>query len=112
MMMQFMSRNWRKWSINRPIVTSEFVIVELGNACARAEDHADFLALIEGMRQSPRIAIIPLEFSNMESRPGTDEQARRQELVINRLHVIHTHGARGHDRSPHRRQALSAGRLQ
>jgi predicted nucleic acid-binding protein len=34
--------------VNRPIVTSEFILLELGNACARAEDHADFLALIEG----------------------------------------------------------------
>jgi hypothetical protein len=32
--------------INRTIVTTEFVLLELGNACARAEDHADFLALV------------------------------------------------------------------
>lgn len=37
---------------DRPIVTSEFILLELGNACARAEDHADFLALVEGMRAS------------------------------------------------------------
>lgn len=44
----------------RTIVTTEFVLLELGNACARAEDHADFLALIAGMRASPRVRIIPL----------------------------------------------------
>lgn len=42
------------------IVTSEFILLELGNACARAEDHADFLALVEGMRASSRITVIPL----------------------------------------------------
>jgi len=46
--------------VNRPIVTTEFVVLELGNACARASDHADFLALVDGMRASSRIRIIPL----------------------------------------------------
>ena len=46
--------------ISRLIVTTEFVLLELGNACARAEDHADFLALVAGMRASPRVKIIPL----------------------------------------------------
>jgi predicted nucleic acid-binding protein len=46
--------------ISRLIVTTEFVLLELGNACARAEDHADFLALVAGMRASPRVRIIPL----------------------------------------------------
>jgi predicted nucleic acid-binding protein len=46
---------------NRPIVTTEFIILELGNACCRAADHADFLALVAGIRSSERIAIVPLE---------------------------------------------------
>ena len=46
--------------VNRRIITTEFILLELGNACARAEDHADFLALVEGMRASPRMTIIPL----------------------------------------------------
>jgi hypothetical protein len=46
--------------IPRLIVTTEFILLELGNACARAEDHADFLALVAGMRASPRVKIIPL----------------------------------------------------
>ena len=47
--------------VNRGIVTTEFVLLELGNACARAEDHADFLALVEGMRGSRRVEVVPLE---------------------------------------------------
>ena len=46
--------------IPRLIVTTEFILLELGNACARAEDHADFLALVAGMRASPRVKIIPV----------------------------------------------------
>jgi hypothetical protein len=46
--------------VSRRIVTTEFILLELGNACARAEDHADFLALVEGMRASPRMTIVPL----------------------------------------------------
>lgn len=51
---------------SRPIVTSEFILLELGNACARAEDHADFLALVDGMRASPRISIVPLDSELLE----------------------------------------------
>lgn len=46
--------------VSRRIVTTEFVLLELGNACARAEDHADFLALVAGMIASPRVKIIPV----------------------------------------------------
>ena len=45
---------------SRTIVTTEFILLELGSACARAEDHADFLALVAGMRASPRVRIVPL----------------------------------------------------
>ncbi len=44
----------------REFVTTEFILVELGNACARAQDHEDFLALVAGMRASPRVKIIPV----------------------------------------------------
>jgi predicted nucleic acid-binding protein len=50
----------RESSVNQPLVTTEFVLLELGNACRRAEDHADFLALLEGLRASPRVRIVPL----------------------------------------------------
>jgi hypothetical protein len=32
--------------VNRPMLTTEFIILELGNACGRSEDHADFLAVL------------------------------------------------------------------
>ena len=47
--------------INRGIVTSEFILLELGNACARASDHADFLALVAGIRASSRTTVVPLD---------------------------------------------------
>jgi len=46
---------------NQLIVTTEFILLELGNACARAADHADFLAYVAGMRASVRVRIIPLD---------------------------------------------------
>ena len=65
--------------IHRPIVTSEFILLELGNACARAEDHADFLALLAGLRASPRVTIVGLDSQLlnrglylMASRPDKD----------------------------------------
>ena len=65
--------------INRMILTTEFIILELGNACARREDHADFLALVEGMRRSPRCRIIALDtrllnrgLDRLASRPDKD----------------------------------------
>ena len=47
--------------LNRRIVTSEFILLELGNACARATDHVDFLALVAGLRASSRMTIVPLD---------------------------------------------------
>ena len=47
--------------VKRSIVTTEFILLEFGNACARAEDHADFLALLAGIRASPRTRIVPLD---------------------------------------------------
>ena len=66
-------------SAQRTIVTTEFILLELGNACARADDHADFLALVEGMRASSRISIIPVSSQLLQrgldfmlSRPDKD----------------------------------------
>ena len=47
--------------VKRTILTTEFILLELGNACARAEDHGDFLALLAGIRASPRTRIISLD---------------------------------------------------
>jgi len=64
---------------NQPIVTTEFILLELGNACARAADHADFLAQVAGMRGSQRVRIIPLDsrlldrgLRRMATRPDKD----------------------------------------
>jgi predicted nucleic acid-binding protein len=47
--------------LNHIIVTTEFILLELGNACSRASDHGDFLALVTGIRDSPRMRIVPLD---------------------------------------------------
>jgi len=56
-------------------VTTEFILLELGNACACAEDHADFLALLAGVRASPRQRVIPLDFALVQR--GVDLFANR-----------------------------------
>jgi predicted nucleic acid-binding protein len=48
-------------AVNRPLVTTAFIVLELGNACARAADHADFLALVAALRASPRTTIVALD---------------------------------------------------
>ncbi|MBI4661224.1 MAG: type II toxin-antitoxin system VapC family toxin [Verrucomicrobia bacterium] len=45
----------------RTILTTKFILLELGNACAPAEDHADFLHLLAGIRGSPRTRVVPLD---------------------------------------------------
>lgn len=60
---------------NQVLVTTEFIILELGNACARADDHADFLALVAGMRASPRVRIVTL--NSMLMQRGLDRMASR-----------------------------------
>ena len=48
------------------IVTTEFILLELGNACARTEDRADFLALVAGMRASARTTVVALDSGLLE----------------------------------------------
>jgi uncharacterized protein len=62
---------------NRPIVTTAFIVLELGNACARASDHADFLALVAGLRASPRTRIIGLDASVFDR--GLEMMGARQD---------------------------------
>jgi len=61
------------------VLTTEFILLEFGNACARAEDHADFLLLVDGMRASPHMRITPLStelldagLARMRARPDKD----------------------------------------
>jgi uncharacterized protein len=61
--------------INRALLTTEFVLLELGNACSRSEDHADFLALLAAMRASSRTTIVPLDSRLLQA--GLDLFARR-----------------------------------
>jgi len=63
--------------INRPVVTTEFIVLEIADGCARAEDHADFLALLEGMRKNSRLDIIPLSSELMQD--GVDFYARHSD---------------------------------
>ena len=67
-----MARAMASLMLNQPIVTTEFVLLEMGNACARAADHADFLALVAGMRASPRFRNPPAPVELIEPRPGAD----------------------------------------
>lgn len=65
--------------VRRRVVTTEFILLELGGACARAEAHGDFLALVEAIRASPWTTIVPLSphlmdrgFALMANRPDKD----------------------------------------
>jgi uncharacterized protein len=55
------SRALEQSKVKRTILTTEFILLELGNACACAEDHADFLALLAGIRASPHTRLIALD---------------------------------------------------
>ena len=46
--------------VKQAIVTTEFVLLESGNACSRAEDHADFLALLAGFARARARALFRL----------------------------------------------------
>lgn len=52
--------------IHRQIVTTEFVILEMGSAMSRASALPDFLALVEMLRSTPRVSVVPLGSSLME----------------------------------------------
>jgi predicted nucleic acid-binding protein len=63
--------------VNRPVITTEFIVLEIADGCARAEDHADFLALLEGMRRNSRLEIAPLSSELMQD--GIDFYARHSD---------------------------------
>ena len=48
------------------VLTTEFIVLELGNACSRASDHRDFLKLLDGMRKSGRVTVVPLDSHLLE----------------------------------------------
>ena len=47
--------------LRREVLTTEFILLELGNACARAKDHGDFVELLSSLQASPRITVISLD---------------------------------------------------
>ena len=64
---------------SRRVVTTEFVLLELGNTFARATDHADFLALVDALREDLLVEIVPLSsellargMQMMQARPDKD----------------------------------------
>jgi uncharacterized protein len=66
-------------ALNQAIVTTEFILLELGNACSRSADHADFLALVAAIRASPKVSVVPLAsllfergLQRMATRPDKD----------------------------------------
>src|SRR5438105_1772030 len=62
---------------NRPMITTEFILLELGNACARADDHDDFLELVSAARASPRVTIVPLSSGLLNL--GLERMAQRHD---------------------------------
>ena len=55
------TRAIQQWKEPRRVLTTEFIVLELGNACSRAADHADFIALVAGIRSNQRITMITLD---------------------------------------------------
>ncbi|MFW6161300.1 MAG: type II toxin-antitoxin system VapC family toxin [Planctomycetota bacterium] len=52
------AKAWSETS-RRPLVSTEFVLLELGNAFARGKSRARFLALVKALRRDPGIEIVP-----------------------------------------------------
>lgn len=45
--------------LDRPVVTSKFVLLELGNALARTTSRQTFVELVEALRADSQISIVP-----------------------------------------------------
>src|SRR5439155_1496907 len=45
---------------DRLIVTTEFVLIELGNAMSRGDRHEEFGSLVETLKQSVKVRLMPL----------------------------------------------------
>ena len=95
--------------VNRPILTSEFIFLELGNACARASDHADFLALVAGIRASSRTRVVTLDSTLLDR--GLHLMRDRPGLVAHGLHFLCRDAGCWNPRSIDRRRTLCAGRI-
>ena len=72
-------RAWSEAKVNRQVITTEFVLLELGDACSKAKDHADFLSLVAGIRASSRVKVVSLDsglmrrgLELMRNRPDKD----------------------------------------
>jgi uncharacterized protein len=46
-------------TIQRPVIVTEFILLELGNALCRADDRQLFVGLLPNLRSDPNVRIIP-----------------------------------------------------
>lgn len=69
------TRALEQWKASQRVLTTKFIVLELGNACSRAADHADFIALVAGIRSNTRITIVPLDSGLLNL--GLERMARR-----------------------------------
>ncbi|MCC6125388.1 MAG: type II toxin-antitoxin system VapC family toxin [Pirellulales bacterium] len=47
------------YSLKRPIVTTEFILIELGNAYSRSNVRRQFVEIVSNLRNDPLVNIVP-----------------------------------------------------
>jgi hypothetical protein len=99
-------------SARHEIVTTEFVLLELGNALSARTLRTLFAALIDELRSDPASSVVPLSSAALADGVQLFRTRADKEWYTDGLHVLRNHAApwtdgRSDDRSP-----LSSSRLQ
>jgi hypothetical protein len=70
------ARAWSESAV-RPLVSTEFVLLELGNAFARGNSRARFMHLVQALRRDPGIEVVPANSELLDR--GLELFARRED---------------------------------
>ena len=94
------------------MVTTAWVLTEVGDAMAASSQRRPFLAFLAGIKSSPSVTIVPPPADLFDAGIDLFWPPPRQGLVVDRLHFLRGNGAARSQRCVVGRSPFSAGRVQ
>ncbi len=79
-------------NLNRPLVTTEWVLVEVGDAMLSPENRPRFSEMIDFLRSTPAVLISPATSVDFDGGAESLSLSSRQGLVPHQLHFIRGYG--------------------
>ena len=82
-----------------PLVTTEFVLLEVGDGLSHAENRLRFARLLQLLEQQPDVEVVPASSALFREACGLHAQ-RQQRVVSYRLQLLRRYDGAGHRGGP------------